>query len=365
MRKLFYQLLDAFGYGVCGVLRFLRIIPRIPEFDKNSIKKILIIRNDRIGDMILSTPAIRAVRQGFPNAQIHLLASRYTKDLVTHNPNITKILIEGDGKISHDYDLAIALNPGLAQNRLLWQSGARYRVGFTGWGGGFFLTHRVTDDREKRIRHEVESALELASLVGCSTENKSLDISITNEGEAFAEGFLSENNLKPADLVIVIHPGARQKYIRWRKEGFAEVADRLIKENNTKVILMGSKDEEGLVKEVISLMKDKPLVAIGLKLTELVSLIKRCGLFIGNSTGPMHIAAALKVPVVAIFGNIHPLDSYQEWGPWGEGNIVVSKNLNCLHCHPGECRSFDCMRLITAEDVLGAAKKHTERHGFR
>ena len=71
----------------------------------------------------------------------------------------------------------------------------------------------------------------------------------------------------------------------------------------------------------------------------------------------MHIAAALGVPVVAIFGNIHPLDSYQEWGPWGEGHIVVSKNLDCKNCHPGDCKTFDCMNLITPEDVLRAAEK--------
>jgi ADP-heptose:LPS heptosyltransferase len=71
----------------------------------------------------------------------------------------------------------------------------------------------------------------------------------------------------------------------------------------------------------------------------------------------MHIAAALEVPVVAIFGNIHPLDSYLEWGPWGEGHIVVSKNLNCPDCHPSDCKTFDCMKLISASEVLAAALK--------
>ena len=71
----------------------------------------------------------------------------------------------------------------------------------------------------------------------------------------------------------------------------------------------------------------------------------------------MHIAAALKVPVVAIFGNIHPLDSYQEWGPWGEGHIVVSKDLNCPDCHPGDCKTFDCLRLISSQEVLQAVSQ--------
>ncbi|MCM8763262.1 MAG: glycosyltransferase family 9 protein, partial [Candidatus Omnitrophica bacterium] len=180
-------------------------------------------------------------------------------------------------------------------------------------------------------------------------------------GEKIAEDFLKNYAIQKSDLKIVIHPGARQEYIRWKKEGFAKVSDELIKQYNAKIILIGSSNESNLVGEIASLMKQRPILAIGLKLTVLVSLIKRCHLFIGNSTGPMHLAAALKVPVVAIFGNIHPLDSYQEWGPWGENHIVVSKNLRCKNCHPGDCRTLDCMRLITAEDVLDAAKKQIDR----
>ena len=104
-------------------------------------------------------------------------------------------------------------------------------------------------------------------------------------------------------------------------------------------------------------MKNKPVLFLDRPLTELVSLIKRSRLFIGNSTGPMHIASALKVPVVAIFGPVHPLDSYQEWGPWGPGHIVVSKNLNCLDCHPSDCREFKCMDLITVDEVMAAVDK--------
>lgn len=355
IRTLAYRLYDGFGYGLCGLLRFLRIVPKTPTFDKSSVKKILIIRLDRIGDVILSTPAIRAVRGNFPNAQIHLLVRDYTKDLVANNPNINKILVAHRDGIARDYDLAIALHPGITQNRIAWQSGARYRLGYSGAGGGFFLTHRITDDRATRVRHEVESALEIVAAVGCMIQDKHPEISITEKGEAAAREFMRLNGLKESDKIIAIHPGSRQAYLRWSKEGFAQVADSLIKNAGAKVILIGSRQEAPLAQEVISFMKEKPVAALGLELTGLVSLMKRCSLFIGNSTGTMHIAAALGVPVVAIFGNIHPLDSYQEWGPWGEKHIVVSKNLNCAGCHPGDCKTFDCMRLISSDDVLKAA----------
>lgn len=135
-----------------------------------------------------------------------------------------------------------------------------------------------------------------------------------------------------------------------------------MKEENTKVVLIGAENEKHLVEEVAYLMEESPILAIGLKLTQLVSLIKKCSLFIGNSTGPMHIVSALNVPVVAIFGSQHPLDSYQEWGPWGEGHIVVSKDLNCPECHPSDCITFNCMKLISVQDVFVAVQKQLKNH---
>lgn len=357
LRKFYFIFLDFLGEAAFGLLRFLGMLPKAGTFAKDGINKILIIRLDRIGDMILSTPAIRAARENFPQAEIHLLLNRYTKDLVVNNPSVNKLLIYGKDGIDKNYDLAMAFHPGFAQNYLTFRSGAKYRLGYSGWGGGFFLTHKIPDDRETRIRHEVESALEITGLIGCSTRSKSLDISITDEGERFANIFFKNNKLDSNDKIIIIHPGARQEYIRWKKEGFAEVADKLISEEKASVILTGAEEEGKLVNEVASMMKNKSLLALGLKLTQLISLIKRCRLFIGNSTGPMHIAAALKVPVVAIFGNTHPLDSYQEWGPWGEGHKVISLNLNCPACHPGDCYDYKCMELITAKEVFKAAQE--------
>jgi len=318
LRKLYFKSLDFFGDRVFHLLRLLGAVPRKSHFEKKDVKKILIIRIDRIGDVLLSTPAIRAVKESFPKAEVHLLVTGYTQDLVINNPHINKLLGYRKDKIGDDYDLAIALHPGFKQNYITFMSGARYRVGYEGQGGGVFLTDTLMDDRETRIRHEVESALEVVARVGCQTGNKSLEISVTREGERFAEHFFKKNQIKTDDRVIIMHPGARQEYIRWKKEGFAEVADQLIRCPKSKVILIGGDGEGPLLKEVASLMETRPLLALGLKLTQLVSLIKRGALFIGNSTGPMHIAAALKVPVVAIFGNTHPLDSYQEWGPWGK-----------------------------------------------
>ncbi len=354
LRGICYLLSDFLGYLIFYPRN---IFSKKYIFSKEIIKKILIIRLDRIGDVILSTPAIRAVRQTFPQADISLLIKEYTKDLLVTNSNIDRLLIYKKDVITRNFDLAIALHPGFLQNYLTFVSGAVFRAGFTGWGGGFFLTHRIKDDRQSRIRHEVDSALEVVASLGCETKDKSLDISVTQEGEEFAKDFFLKNNLSSSDSIIVIHPGSRQEYIRWPEKGFAALADTLIKEEKAKVILSAGEEERQLIDKILLLMNEKPLIAQGFRLSCLISIIKRCNLFIGNSSGPMHIAAALKVPVVAIFGPVHPLDSFKEWGPWGENNIIVAKDFNCPNCHPSDCKTFRCLNEISVEEVLNAARQ--------
>jgi lipopolysaccharide heptosyltransferase II len=353
VRCAFYFLLDLLG----SIFFFPLFFFRKKAFSKEEIKKILVIRLDRIGDVILSTPALRALRQSFPEAKIDLLVQEYTKDLVVNNPDVDKVLVCGQDGLLSGYDAAIALHPGFRQNYLTFKSGAKVRVGYLGRGGTFFLTHKIKDDRAQRPRHEVESALEAVNVLGAKTDNREIEVSVTAKGEEFSGLFFKKNDLTGKGLIAIVHPGARQEYIRWRKEGFAQVCDRLIKEKQARVILLGSQQEKGLVEEIAALMKEKPLLATGLGLAQAVSLIKRGSLFIGNSTGTMHIAAALNLPVVAIFGSRHPLDSYTAWGPWTEKGIVVARDLQCPDCHPSDCRDFDCMKAVSSDDVWEAIKK--------
>ena len=179
-------------------------------------------------------------------------------------------------------------------------------------------------------------------------------MSITQAAEGRIAEFLLEHGVKPEDFVVVIHPGSFEEYIRWSLSGFAEVGAKIMKRFEAKVVILGGPKEGMLVSKVAAMMPKKPIKATGFTLSQTVSLIKRAGLFVGNSTGPMHIAAALGVSVVAIFGNTHPLDSYKKWGPYGEGHSVVHKGAACKNCEPGDCRSYLCMEAIKVDDVLSA-----------
>lgn len=349
---------------------FYLLLPKDRKTEDFRRSKILAIRLDRIGDLILTTPALRAVKEAYPKAYLAVLVRGYTKDLIEGLSFIDEVIIferfskkelMGYLKESH-FDVSLGFHPDSFVNYLPWRAGIPFRIGYKFCGSGIFLTQSLPDDRDRRIRHEVASALEIAAKIGARPARMSLSIAVHPESERFAEDFFKGNDLVGKEAVV-LHPGARQPYIRWDKKRFAEVADRLVKEARVGVILVGSAQEEGLVKEVKGLMKEECVVAAGLGLGDLVSVIKRARLFIGNSTGPMHIAAALKVPVVAIFGNIHPRDSFQEWGPWGEGHIVVRKDLSCPSCHPGDCRTYACMDAVTVDDVFQAASKILMRPG--
>lgn len=357
LRGLRYYLLDILGYIIFRLFYNSRVV-----FKRKEIQKILLIRLDRIGDMLLTTPAIRALRESYPLAQIDLLASRYTKDLLYGNQDINNI-IEREAFISigdcgkelkkRGYDAVLVFHPDFSCNRLAYLAGAKWRIGYSGRGGSFYLNRVLKDDRGIRIRHEIDSALEVTAQIEAFTDDKSVKLIISEENIALAREFLKKN--KVDGKFAVIHPGSRQPYMRWKKEGFAEVAKWLIETKNMKVVFTCGKDEYDHVMETAYLVKEGVVIAEGLTLGVLAALISQSSLFVGNSTGPMHIAAALSVPTVAIFGNVHPLDSYKAWSPVSPNSKIIFSELNCPGCHPGDCISFDCMAGIDPKKVIASA----------
>jgi len=356
-RQLYYRIFDFIaGKLIFPVFLFIKRKP-LPA-PGGEINKILVIRLDRIGDIVLSTPAIRALRRSFPKATIHFMATGYTKDILFGNPNIDQVLIyEERGVYAQVYDAAVALHPGLIQNYLVFASGAHIRIGYGGFGGSFFLTHIIPDPQREPICHEVEVALKAIKELGCSPDNQCLEIFKSADSENFVQHYLEGLGISEDDFIAVIHPGSRQEYLRWGKEKFAHTALRLMREKKARVIIIGSSKEDKLVRSVAFLTKDKPFCCTGLTLSQLISLLGRAKLFVGNSTGPMHIAAALNIPVVAIFGPKHQSDSYLRWGPWSKNSVVVRKEQNCRDCLPSQCFSFKCIESISEEEVWKGIEK--------
>lgn len=330
------------------------------------VKKILVIRIDRIGDVVLSTPTLRALREHFPQAHIALMLRPETEALLLENPSINEIIIyEKRGFIEslrfildlrkRRFDLAIDLiwDYPLKSALLVYLSGAKYRLGYDIAGRGIFFNVRVTSD--KKDKHTIERTLDVVRTVGVDTPNREPEIVVSSQSKKAIYEFLSQHNISQEDLVVGIHPGGHYPTQRWSKEGFARVGDEIAKRYGAKVIIVGSSGETELVQGVVGLMETEPVNMAGTSLEQLIALIDRCYLFICNNSGPLHIAVALKTPTVSTMGPTIP----QRWWPIGDNHMVIRKDLPCSPCNLGYCprETHDCMRLITPEEVIETVKR--------
>jgi heptosyltransferase-2/heptosyltransferase-3 len=238
---------------------------------------------------------------------------------------------------------------------VFWLIGAKYKVGRDTDGLGFFLNIKVKDDSHER-RHEVEANLDVARALGGQIEEIKLELPIFDEDKIFVSDFLSRHNVLNEDLVMGLNPGAFRPSHRWLPQRWAQLADQLIEGYKAKIIIIGQKRDAKMIGEIVALMKKPALIATHLTLKQLAALIKRFNLFITNDSGPMHIAAAMQTPIIALFG---PSDIC-EFSPYCNQDKyqIVQKDIDCRRtCYNFYCQDNKCMALITAQDVLEAARR--------
>ncbi len=365
VRFIFHRVLDGIGLILFMMINSFGFRAPSRPFCHEAVKRILIIRTDRIGDLVLSTPAFRALRHHFPSAYITCVTAPSTKEIVEGNPCLDRVITYERAMIGspirfirylaeirrNRFDMTVVLNYSPDAILLAYLSCAPMRIGT--WIPGFrwFLTKSISyRERDKPGRHEVECILDVLRQIGIQGDDKSLFLPISGRGESFADGFISEHNLEK-EILVAIHPGSRQPRMRWNREGFARVADALTRENNVKVIMIEGPGEEGLINDVLSMIKEKVFVTPhNMAITELISLLNRCTLFIGNGTGPMHLAAGVKVPVIALFGNAHFTESSDKWAPWGEDHVAIDLSLNSFETYGQE--------VLGTHEVLEAARRY-------
>lgn len=372
LKELFFKTVDYLGTLLFALLRSFRIIKHTEKFLPGSVKNILIIRLDRIGDLIFSIPAINALRRKYPEARLVLLVTSYTRDIAAAIKGIDEVLVCEknlsrkkknelfDRLKRYRFDAAAVLSPYFESAYVAFRSGARFRAGYPVNACGFLLNRKA--DIKSRFKHEIESCLDVVKLIGADSGDRRLEITLSKDAMDFAEYFFKEHGISDKDLVVGIHPGAFSFHVRWKKEGFAIVADRLIREKNAKVLFFSGEMDKDLIKSILDLMSETPIVAgPGVNLSMLAALIKKCSIFLGNNSGPLHIAQAVGTPTVGIFGNIHPLGSEVKWAPQGEKHIIVRKRMSCRDCHPGHCRNYECLTLLDESEVYYAIETQIKR----
>lgn len=336
-------------------------------------KKILIVRLDRIGDVILSTPVIKAVRDAYPDSHIACMVRPYALDIVRGNPCLDEVIVyDKDGAHKSllntarfaaglrkkKFDLAILLHPTNRTHLIAFLAGIPARVGYDRKFGSL-LTKRIPHTKQLGLKHEADYALDMLRHIGIEPGEKRLHVPVHAESERKVKALFASAGIGEGDTVIAVHPGASCPSKRWRAERFAQAADRLAKAHSARVVIIASANDRAFGDKVASLMKAKALNLSGkTSVADLASVLKRSRLFISNDSGPVHIACAVGTPVVDIFGRNDRGLSPRRWGPTGKDDLVLHKEVGCSVCLAHICkRGFACLDAITVDEVVEAAGK--------
>ncbi|MFA5092645.1 MAG: lipopolysaccharide heptosyltransferase II [Candidatus Omnitrophota bacterium] len=349
------------------------------NYKKNYIQeqsqhRILISRTDRLGDVVLSTPVVKALREKFPQAYIAMMVAPCARDVVDGNPYLDEVIIyDKDGKhkswlrtlkfannlAKRKFDLAIILHPTNRVHLLISLARIPQRLGYNR-KLGFLLNCRKLHLKQEGIRHEAEYNLDLISDLGVTGSAQDLFMPLKQESERYVSELLSQAGFTQKDKILAINPGASCPSKVWSTQRFAQVCEKLVSLYNFKILILGGPKEMQLANKIEVEYKGsaKILNLVGkTSVSQLASLLKRCTLFISNDSGPVHIASALGTPVISIFGRNQPGLSPKRWGPLGKRDKYLHKDIGCMQCLAHNCtKEFACLKAITVEDVVSAAE---------
>jgi ADP-heptose:LPS heptosyltransferase/GT2 family glycosyltransferase/predicted SAM-dependent methyltransferase len=347
-----------------------------PPLERGEIRKILVVKLDHLGDVILSLPAIRKLRQLFPDADITALVGSWSKPFLEHEPAVDRILTY-DGFFNADsakpprlltekerrkitnwlagfgFDLAIDLRRHTETREFLALSCARYTAGFANYEEFPWLTIALPYERDQRMYHPRRHiSQELVGLVEFTAAGSDMYLStaFSAELQQSVESLIKSLAIPDNGLIIGIHPGVGQPIRRWPIEYFARFADLLCERLDASVLVFGTKSEKKLAEGIIGKMHNKGRafsLAGKISLDAFLYMLKKCDLFVGNNSGPVHMAAGLGVPTVGIYaGTNYP----KEWGPIGPRALAVHLEVGCSPCYL--VRHSDCPYDITCLKYL-------------
>lgn len=331
----------------------------------NNQLRILILRPDRIGDVVLSTPIPREIKKFYPDSYIGVLLREYTKDIYVNNPNVDQIIIDLEKKDiiskiqlikeirSNNFTHAFMLLPTERMNWILFFSGIKYRIGV---GHKFyqFVTNTKSVYRRKYIplRHEADYCMDMARKIGVNSDNLDTEIHLSNEEKVFVES-LKEKFKGEKKYLIGIHTTSGNSAPNWRPNHYTELIQMLLDLQSVSVLITDIKipNEVYNIKDVIY----PPIKS----LRDLIHIISSLDLLISSSTGPAHIAAALKVPTLTMFCPL-PACSPELWSPKGNNatNILPDNDYCGVVCsgNPKEC-TFEGKGGIDTEKIFNEVNR--------
>lgn len=360
--------------------------------DKKDLK-ILLINPFGIGDVLFSTPLIGILKKNLPYSSLYYICNKRTFEVIERSPQLDGIFIfeKGDYKeiwrkdklsclkelISfinkirkENFDLAIDMSMGHQYSFFLKLISVPERIGFDYKGRGRFLTKKLEFNgfNDKPIG---EYYKDLLRLIGLNVSDESTTIYLTGEDRDYIEDFFKKERIGKEDTVIGIAPGGgvsfgqdNLAFKRWPKDKFAKLGDSLIKDMDSKVILLWGPGEEILIKEIADLMETKPIIGPKTTVRQLAALMSRLSCVICNDAGPLHVAVAIGARTISIFGPSDP----NVYGPYPKDkqHLYIKKDIECSPCYKKfkipNCKTLRCLNELDYKEVLKLVKLHVN-HG--
>jgi lipopolysaccharide heptosyltransferase II len=348
--------------------------------------KILLVRLRQIGDVVFTTPAIRALRERFPEAHLTYVVEPAAAAVVEPNRRLDEIIVapaaRGPSGFLRDvalgnrlraarFDVAIDFHGGPRASLLTWLSRAPTRIGYDIAGRRWMYTRVVDRPRALRARHSVENQWDLLESLGVglpSADRFPVEMPPSPDVAGAVSVRLSAAGVGAGDRVVVIHVSAGNPFRRWPMASFAAVAATLVtRRPDTRIIITSGPSEREAAGQVIAEargqlaphVRDRVLDCGDFSLAELRALVDRASLYIGGDSGPMHVAATSRVPMISLYGPTLPARS----APWRPGSVpamaIEIQGLECRPCDQRVCLpgDFRCLTRIAAADVIAAAER--------
>jgi predicted lipopolysaccharide heptosyltransferase III len=331
------------------------------------MRNLLLIKLRYIGDVLLATPTLRAIKAAWSDVRVTMMVNRGTEDVLSGNPDVDEILVLDKGSLAAQgrliadlrrrrFDTVIDFTDGDRSAFLSWVSGAPVRIGFNDehrWRGKWY-THVVQS--VPGVRHRIDRDLEALKPISIQAGSKNPQLWLTSEEANSADQLLDQLGVQRSQSIVVLQPGARYWFKAWPPERFAELADRLISQHSCQVLIGGSHQDIEIGQQIRQMAKSSPIIMAGrTTIKQFAAIVKKSALFVGSDSGAMHIASAVGTPVVALFGPSSPA----EWGPRGGATEVIYKGLDCRVCFHPTCQRGEqnCMKLIAVDEVEAASKR--------
>jgi len=347
--------------------------------------RILLVRLRLIGDVVLTTPAIRALRETYPHAHLSYLVEPLSAPIVRRNPHLDEVIVaaapDAPGRLRDDlrlalalkrqrFDLAIDFHGGPRSSWFTWASRAPQRIGYEVAGRAWMYTTRVARPRTLRPRHSVQNQWDLLEPLGIprpAPDTHPTELVSDEAAAATVDAWLRAAGVGAEHLLVIVHVGARIAFRRWPPERFAETIAAIAQaDGRTRFAVLAGPHEDTAHRVVAGARARLPESARAVvleprtwSLEEIQALAARGAVYIGCDTGPAHVAGTTKVPIVALFGPTLP----ETWAPWRPaGPLTIPLGVQGLPCRPCDQRvcepgDFRCLNWIRPEQVLDAAIK--------